>query len=216
MKESKMHNQQISKQIIEAMNFRHACKEFNSQRIPDSELQVLIEAARLAPSSYGLEHIRLLVIKDENKKQELQKLCYNQKQVGTASVVAVFVADIGAIQCDGYIDHIVRRKAGKDEAQYAAYKQMVQNRINSVSKSELTEWSLKQGFLSAQSMMDAAAFLGIDSCPMEGFEKANTEKFLGLDGVNKQISIIVPFGYRASNTQPPKLRMDTKDFVEFI
>ena len=63
--------------------------------------------------------------------------------------------------------------------------------------------------------MTAAAFIGIDSCPIEGFEKENVEEVLGLDTTKFQVAVILPFGYRI-NEQPTQLRLPFDEVVEFI
>lgn len=156
----------IQNQILEAMRFRYACKEFNGAKIPQEDLEVILQAGLLAPSSFGLEHTRLLVVQDTEVKKTLQEASFNQKQITTSSEVVVFVGLIGALRTpSNYIDTMIRRKTGKDEAQYQAYKKAIESKINSLSDVELIHWSLKQSYLMAQAMMDAAAFLGIDSCP---------------------------------------------------
>lgn len=64
----------IQNQILEAMRFRYACKEFNGAKIPQEDLEVILQAGLLAPSSFGLEHTRLLVVQDT----EVKKLCKKQ------------------------------------------------------------------------------------------------------------------------------------------
>jgi len=64
-------------------------------------------------------------------------------------------------------------------------------------------------------MMTAAAYIGIDSCPIEGFEKEKVEEILGLDTNKYQVSVVLPFGYRL-NEQSEQLRLPFEDVVEFI
>ena len=64
-------------------------------------------------------------------------------------------------------------------------------------------------------MMTAAASIGIDSCPIEGFEKENLEKVLGLDTSKYQVSVVLPFGYRI-NEQSSQLRLSSSEVVEII
>ena len=63
--------------------------------------------------------------------------------------------------------------------------------------------------------MTAAAFIGIDSCPIEGFEKSAVEEALGLDTTQYQVAMLLPFGYRI-NEQSTQLRLPFDDVVEFI
>lgn len=207
----------IQNQILEAMRFRYACKEFNGAKIPQEDLEVILQARLLAPSSFGLEHTRLLVVQDTEVKKALQEASFNQKQITTSSKVVVFVGLISALRTpSNYIDTMIRRKTGKDEAQYQAYKKAIESKINSLSDVELIHWSLKQSYLMAQAMMDAAAFLGIDSCPMEGFDKKAVERILGIDSFREQVSLIVPFGYRKAQPTQPKIRLNYDELIKFI
>lgn len=207
----------IQNQILEAMRFRYACKEFNGAKILQEDLEVILQAGLLAPSSFELEHTRLLVVQDTEVKKALQEASFNQKQITTSSEVVVFVGLIGALRTpSNYIDTMIRRKTGKDEAQYQAYKKAIESKINSLSDVELIHWSLKQSYLMAQAMMDAAAFLGIDSCPMEGFDKKAVERILGIDSFREQVSLIVPFGYRKAQPTQPKIRLNYDELIKFI
>lgn len=207
----------IQNQILEAMRFCYACKEFNGAKILQEDLEVILQAGLLAPSSFGLEHTRLLVVQDTEVKKALQEASFNQKQITTSSEVVVFVGLMSALRTpSNYIDTMIRRKTGKDEAQYQAYKKAIESKINSLSDVELIHWSLKQSYLMAQAMMDAAAFLGIDSCPMEGFDKKAVERILGIDSFREQVSLIVPFGYRKAQPTQPKIRLNYDELIKFI
>ncbi|WP_288545556.1 NAD(P)H-dependent oxidoreductase [uncultured Helicobacter sp.] len=207
----------IQNQILEAMRFRYACKEFNGAKILQEDLEVILQAGLLAPSSFGLEHTRLLVVQDTEVKKALQEASFNQKQITTSSEVVVFVGLMSALRTpSNYIDTMIRRKTGKDEAQYQAYKKAIESKINSLSDVELIHWSLKQSYLMAQAMMDAAAFLGIDSCPMEGFDKKAVERILGIDSFREQVSLIVPFEYRKAQPTQPKIRLNYDELIKFI
>ena len=76
-------------------------------------------------------------------------------------------------------------------------------------------WTSKQSYIALGNMMTAAAFIGIDSCPIEGFEKENVEEVLGLDTSKYQLAVVVPFGYRI-NEQSSQLRLPFDEVVEFI
>lgn len=202
--------------ILEPLNFRYACKEFNGKRIPKEDLDIILEAGRLAPSSFGLEHTRLIVVQSADIKEKMQPICHHQKQITTASEVVVFVSLVEAFKSPSqYIDRMIRRKAGKDEQTYQTYKKILEEKLSHLDDVSLAEWSIKQGYLMAQSMMDAAARLKIDSCPISGFDKDDLEKFFQLDSAKEQIGIIVPFGYRKGE-QPPKIRLTVDELVKFV
>ena len=76
-------------------------------------------------------------------------------------------------------------------------------------------WPARQTYLSAGNMMTAAAIKGIDSCPIESYEKENIEEVLGLDTSKFQIACLLPFGYRL-NEQLSIEKEFLDDNIEFI
>ncbi|MBT8348631.1 MAG: NAD(P)H-dependent oxidoreductase, partial [Sulfurovum sp.] len=83
------------------------------------------------------------------------------------------------------------------------------------SDENIYAWTAKQSYIALGNMMTAAAFIGIDSCPIEGFEKESLEEVLELDTSKYQVAVVVPFGYRA-NEQSSQLRLPFDEVVEFI
>ncbi len=86
---------------------------------------------------------------------------------------------------------------------------------NTMSSDEnILSWTAKQCYIAMGNMMSAAATKGIDSCPIEGFDKEKVEEVLGLDTSKYQLAVIVPFGYRIDE-QSTQLRLDFDEVVEF-
>jgi nitroreductase len=91
---------------IEALNWRYAVKKFSDERIPAFELQELLDATRLSPSSYGLQPYTVIVIESKQQRQRLLPLSFGQDKVVNSSHLIVFAAhtDIGDVTVDRYID----------------------------------------------------------------------------------------------------------------
>ena len=83
------------------------------------------------------------------------------------------------------------------------------------SNDNIYSWTSKQSYIAAGNMMSAAAFIGIDSCPIEGFDKEQVEAILDLDKSKYQLSLVLPFGYRV-NPQSEQLRLDSDNVIEYI
>lgn len=83
------------------------------------------------------------------------------------------------------------------------------------SDENIYSWTSQQVHIASANMMSAGAVLGIDSCPIGGFEKENVEDLLNIDTTKYQVSLVLPFGYRL-NPQPEQLRLPFDDVVEFI
>jgi nitroreductase len=195
----------------EAINFRHACKVFDSKRkIPKEDLIYILEAARLSPSSFGMEPWRFLVIEDSKIKKELKPLCWNQKQITTCSNLVVIKNQKALVQDDEYIEKMFKRRGLDEEATksyIARYKEFLKGQ-------NINEWSAKQCYIAMQSMLLAAAFKKIDSCPIEGFERKKVEEFLGIDNSKEGVAIIVALGYRVKEA-PKKSRLNFDEIVSF-
>lgn len=195
------------------MCFAHACKAFDeSKKIPQEQLLEILEAGRLTPSSFGLEHTRMLVISNQELKEAMMPFCWNQKQFPTSSEVVVLkslVQDI--IAPSEYIQKNMQER-GLDER----FMQRLQafQEANFKERADFESWSMKQAYLVASSMVNCAAFMGIDSCYIEEFEREKLEEFFKIDTQKERIALILTFGYRVKE-QKPKHRKPLQDLVEF-
>lgn len=205
----------------EILEFRHACKVFDeNKKISDDEFDKIIEAGRISPSSLGLEQWDFWLIKDENLKQNLKKACWNQAQFSTASHILVVFAKIKDLKIGSdYIKQMVERRADKVSPEHDAFIEKINNFLkNNVGQSDLEiyAWTKAQCFLAAQNMMNMAANLGIDSCPIEGFNSADeVQKVLNVDIKDKRVALILTFGYR-KNAQPKKIRRKKDEILKVI
>ena len=198
--------------FLEAMEFRHACKLFDeSRKIGDEDFNYILECGRLSPSSFGMEPWRFLVVTDEQKKRDLRPLCWNQKQITTCSHLIIIVADKAAVQNEAYIEAMFARR-GLDPEATRAY---IERYKSFLAEQDISCWTKKQCYIAAANMMTGAAYKKIDSCPIEGFEKERVEEYLGLDPKDREVALIVTFGYRAK-PQPPKHRLPLDSIVTYL
>lgn len=199
--------------LIDALNFRHACKIFDeTKKISDDDMGFILESARLAPSSFGMEHCRLLVIKNQEVKKELKPLCWNQNQIDSCDLLIVLVAKHKDVSSPEYYEKMFRRR-GLDEEVSKMYIEKYANYLENLKSIKC--WSEKQCYITASNIMNYSALIGIDSCPIEGFEKEKVETKLGIDEKKENIAMLVALGYRA-NAQSQKIRLDMKDVVTVI
>ena len=202
---------------LEILKFRHACKIFDeSKKIGAGEFDFILEAGRLSPSSTGLEQWDFLVVQNKELREKIKAVSWNQVQITSCSHLVVILAKIKEVKVgSSYIDKMIARRADKDPEAIAA-RQKFFLLSNFKNDDELTfQWSHEQCMIAATNMMNAAASLGIDSCPMEGFDRHALNEILGLDESEKRVAIIVPFGYRL-NPQPEKLRRQRSEVVTWI
>ncbi|MDO5045356.1 NAD(P)H-dependent oxidoreductase [Campylobacter sp.] len=206
--------------FLEAMRFRHACKIFDeNKKISEQDFDFILEAGRLSPSSTGLEQWDFWVVQNSKLRQDIRKVSWNQIQITSCSHLLVILAKISEVKpISEYIKKMIKRRDDKDVEAIAQREKFYQEFLTANFKNddELTyHWSSKQSYIAAANMMTAAASLGIDSCPIEGFDADALNKTLELDISKQRVALMIPFGYRL-NPQPPKFRREKSDVVRWI
>ena len=208
----------MEKTFVEAMDFRHACKIFDeTKKINDEELTYILEAGRKAPSSFGMEPWKFLVITNKELKEKLKPVCWDQAQITTCSHLVVVLAAIDAVRPEsGIVERKFKRREMPQE-KLDMYLNLYASHLKQTLSSDenIYAWTAKQTVFAIQNMMMAAAIKGIDSCAIEGFEKEKVEEILKLDTKKYQLSTIIPFGYRI-NPQSSQLREPLESVVEYI
>jgi len=208
----------IENDFTKAMDFRHACKLFDeTKKISDEEIHYILEMGRKSPSSFGMEGWKFLVITNQKLKEELCPFCWDQPQITSCSHLVVILAAIERLKPESGIPlkRFERREMPKEKLDF--YIDVYAKHLHKTLSSDenIYCWSARQTYMAAANMMSAAAFIGIDTCPIEGFEKENVEKVLDLDTKKYQVALLLPFGYRV-NPQSKQLRLPFDEVVEFI
>ncbi|MCD6259307.1 MAG: NAD(P)H-dependent oxidoreductase [Helicobacteraceae bacterium] len=208
----------MAKTFQEALDFRHACKIFDeTQKISESDIRTILEAGRKAPSSFGMEAWKFLVITNEELKAKLRPLCWDQVQITSASHVVVLLAGIENVKPQSGVpkQRFERREMPQEKLDF--YLDLYADHLKETLSSDanIYAWTARQTYIAAANMMNMAAVLGIDSCPIEGLDKRAVEELLALDTTKYQLSMVLPFGYRL-NEQSSQLRLDFDEVVEFI
>lgn len=220
----------IGKQeILDAYQFRHACKEFDAERkISGEDFDFILETARLSPSSFGLEPWQFLVVQNPGLRERLRQYTWGgQKQLPTAShVLLTLVRKSHFMRYDSaYLQHIMREVQQFSEDIVQLRGSLIEKFQRSDfdllgSERTLTDWATRQTYLPLANMMTAAAMIGIDSCPIEGFERAEVERIMAEEaGVNLQqwsVAYMVAFGYRKNPPARPKTRQERDAVVRWL
>ena len=202
----------------QAMDFRHACKVFDeSKKVSDEDMNFILEAGRKSPSSFGMEGWKFLVITNEALKAKLRPVCWDQPQITTCSHLVVVLAAIDAVKVESGLPQARFSRRNMPQENLDFYLKLYASHLEKTLSSDdnIYAWTAKQTGIAAGNMMTAGAFIGIDSCPIEGFDKAAVEEILELDTSKFQLSMMLPFGYRI-NPQSSQLRLDFDEVVEFI
>ncbi|TLP35183.1 NAD(P)H-dependent oxidoreductase [Arcobacter arenosus] len=208
----------MEKTFMEAMDFRHACKIFDeNKKVSDEDMNFILEVGRKSPSSFGMEPWKFLVITNEELKAKIRPFCWDQPQITTCSHLVIILAAIENVKPES--GEPMRKFGRRDMPQEKLdfYEGIYSSHLKDVLSSDenVYSWTARQTYIAMGNMMTAAAVKGIDTCPIEGFEKENVEKVLGLDTTKYQVSCVLPFGYRI-NPQSEQLREKLEDVVEFI
>ena len=216
----------ISKQdVLQAFNFRHACKTFDPERkIPDADFRYLLECGRLSPSSFGYEPWRFVVVQDMALRDKLRAVSWGaQGQFPTAShVIAILARKDDMLPGSDYTEDFMRSVQKMSEEGIARrhkfYPQFHQHDFRIDTPRALFDWACHQAYIPLANMMTAAALIGIDSCPVEGFNREDAEAVLAEAGLLEDgrfgLAVMVAFGYRV-NPQPVKTRQAIEDVVRW-
>ena len=203
---------------MRAMDFRHACKVFDeTKKISDEDIKFVLESGRKSPSSFGMEAWKFLVITNEDLKAKIRPACWDQVQVTSCSHLVIILAGIDSVKVDSGIPKQRFQRREMPQEQLDFYLGLYAGHLDKTLSSDtnIYSWTARQTYIAAGNMMTAAAFVGIDSCPIEGFDKEKVEEILNIDTTKYQLSVVIPFGYRL-NEQSSQLREPFEDIVEFI
>jgi nitroreductase len=224
-----MENKEIRKQeIIKAFQYRHATKEFDSGRkISDDDFNFILETARLSPSSMGLEPWKFLIIKNDELKQKLVQVSWGAlKQLPSASHFVIIMARTVTdtkYDTDYFAYQMKEIRQFSDELfaeKIQTYKTFQEEDLHLLDNERtMFDWACRQTYIALGNMMTAAAQIGIDSCPIEGFSFEKVQKILADEGLLEAgklgISVMVAFGYRDKEPRP-KTRRQTSEIVQWV
>jgi len=208
----------MNNDFMKAMDFRHACKVFDhTKKISDEEMRFIMEAGRKSPSSFGMEAWKFLVITNEDLKAKLRPACWDQVQVTSCSHLVVVLAGIEGVKVESGVpkQRFSRREMPVETLEFymGLYASHLEETLS--SDKNIYAWTARQSYIATGNMMTAGAYIGIDSCPIEGYDKEKVEEILELDTSKYQLSVVIPFGYRL-NEQSTQQREPFEDIVEFI
>ncbi|MBC2057832.1 NAD(P)H-dependent oxidoreductase [Listeria booriae] len=222
-------NMSKKEMILDAFKYRFACKEFDTaKQISDEDFQFILETARLSPSSFGFEPWKLLVIENTALRNEMKEFAWGaQTQLPTADKFLVVLSRTkNSLQPESeYIQNHLKNVAKMPDDVVAGYtnhfKNFLTHDFDLLSDDRLVfEWASRQAYLAMANMMTSAATIGIDSCPIEGFNKADIEQLLVRKGlINTDefgVSAMLAFGYRATEPTRDKTRQSLDAHVEVV
>ena len=202
----------------QALEWRYATKKYDPHRkVTEEQLGELLDAAHLAPSSFGLQPWKFIVVNDPALRAKLRAAAWEQSPVTDASHFVVFAAKRTLAETDvrAYIDDIARTRKIPVES-LKGYEDMMNGSVASRSPEELRIWNQKQVYIALGMFLSAAALARIDATPMEGFDPAQFDSILGLEEEGLTATVIAAVGYRAADDHSAaykKVRFPLNDVV---
>lgn len=204
--------------LINSLNWRYATKKMNGEAVSQDKVDQIIEAARLAPTSSGLQPFRIILITNQELKEKLVPASFNQSQIADSSHLLVFAA------WDNYIEerinnvfaHTHKERGTPPESTADYQKMLIGNYVPRPAEVNFNH-AARQAYIALGIALAEAAELKVDATPMEGFDAAQYDEILGLTEKGLKSVVIMPLGYRDENGDwlagLKKVRTPLSDFV---
>lgn len=196
-------------QILNQLNWRYATKRFDPKRkISFQDWQTLSESLRLAPSSYGLQPWKYILVQTPELRQRLQAVSRNQSQVTECShfVVICFQKYLTEKYIQKHISNIAETRNVSLESLSEYQKGAINSLIHGPRAKSIGFWAQRQAYIGMGFLMMTASLLEIDTCPMEGIEPTAYEEILGLQGSEYGVVAAVAIGYRSADDKYSKTK----------
>lgn len=206
-------------EIQKKLEWRYATKAFDpAKKIPAEKWETLENALLLAPSSFGLQPWKFLVVENQELRAKLRPHAWNQSQITDASHLVILTArkDVDEKFVAKFIDRIVQVR-GVSRDSLSAYEKTMNDALR--GKTDKDNWARRQAYIAMGFLLETAALLDVDACPMEGFDPAAFDELLGLKNSEYGSVAVVPLGYRSA--QDPfkdfaKVRFEKSEVITYV
>lgn len=207
--------------LIEDLNWRYATKKMNGNTVPQDKVDYILEAARLAPSSSGLQPYRIFVITNKDLLEKIKPISWDQSQITDGSHLLVWAA------WDGYSHNSISEVFEKTTSERGIpsnvmddYKARLWGMYEPLGKEWHATHAAKQAYISFALAIAAAAEQKVDATPMEGFDNNALDELLGLSEKGLKSVVILPLGYREESgdwlVNLKKYRTPKEEFITEI
>ena len=204
--------------IIDRLKWRYATKKFNSEKIlPKKTVEQLKEAFNLTATSYGLQPVTLVIVKDKEQRKKLLPHSWDQHQVVDASHLLVFCVEekLSPEYIQKYFKRVKTIRNTPDEI-LKPFEEFLLDSFEEQSSDEIRTWATNQAYLALGNLLTVCAATNIDACPMEGFNPTEYDRILGLKEKGLTSVLLLPVGYRDETdfmAKEKKVRKDMKDVI---
>jgi nitroreductase/dihydropteridine reductase len=207
-------------ELLDALNWRYAVKQFSDDIIPDAVIADLIRATSLTPSCYGLQPYQIIQVNDRSVREKLLAHSWGQDKVVECSHLLVFTVSTAGIEA--IVDRYLQQQAHiNDEAisELDDFRAYLIRTLGAKTNAQVIEWAHRQAYIALGNLLTSAAVSGIDTCPMEGVDPAGFDEVLGLQALDLTTSVVCTLGYRNTadkHALKPKVRFANSDFLREV
>lgn len=187
-------------ELLNKLNWRYATKAMNGEAVSEVKINTILEAASLAPTSSGLQPFEIIVVKNQEIKDNIKEVAWNQSVVSDCSHLLVFAAwDTYTEDRINKMFDLVNEERGFKNEGWENYRNMLLESYPNRSEEENFNHAAKQAYIAFSQAITAAAFEGVDSTPMEGFDPSAVDEILNLKEKGLKSCLLLPLGYRDDN-----------------
>lgn len=208
-------------ELLDKLNWRYAAKAMNGEKVTEDKVERILEAARLAPTSSGLQPFEIIVVKNQDIKEQIRPVAWNQSMITDCSHLLVFAAwDTYTEERINYMFDLTNEIRGFKNEGWENYRKMLLDSYPQKDEEENFNHAAKQAYIAFSQAIAAAAFEKVDATPIEGFDPAAVDKILGLREKGLRSAVLLPLGYRNESedwlVNLVKVRKPMKDLVTVI
>ena len=208
-------------ELIDKLKWRYAAKAMNGDKVAQEKIDIILEAASLAPTSSGLQPFEIMVVTNQAIKEKIRVIGWNQSVITDCSHLLVFAAwdNYTADRINKMFDLTNEVRGFKNDG-WENYRQMLLGLYPHRDPEVNFQHAARQAYIAFSQAIAAAAFEGVDSTPIEGFDENALDEILGLREKGLRSCVLLPLGYRdAPNdwlVNLVKVRKSMDDLVTLI
>ncbi|WP_299110161.1 nitroreductase family protein [uncultured Winogradskyella sp.] len=208
-------------ELLDKLKWRYAAKAMNGKKVAEDKIERILEAARLAPTSSGLQPFEIFVIKNQDVKEKIKPVAWNQSVITDCSHLLVFAAwDTYTAERINHMFDLTNEIRGFENEGWENYRQMLLSSYPQKDAEENFNHAAKQAYIAFAEALTAAAFEGVDATPLEGFDPSAVDEILGLRDKGLRSAVMLPIGYRKEDedwlVNLVKVRKPMKELVTVI
>ena len=184
-------------ELLDKLNWRYAAKAMNGKKVAEEKISRILEATRLAATSSGLQPFEVFVIKNQEIKEKIKPIAWNQSVITDCSHLLVFAAwDTYTEDRINYMFDLTNEIRGFKNEGWENYRKQLLSSYPQKDEEENFNHAAKQAYIAFSHALIAAAYEAVDATPLEGFDPEAVDKILGLREKGLRSAVLLPLGYR--------------------